>query len=195
MLRTTPGTRPTWGDGGSLGSAASATGLSHEATPLTIDLVHPLGDLERIVAAGDPLPRRRRAGQDVERGLVVDVLVLLGAEAEAVQIFDVSNPADPKLTHKEIIGTRDSSSEALTNHLAFTYFAPKNILALPMTVCEGGNTEGGYGTEMTFSGLMVFDVTATGGFKLRGKVSHPSEDDTRYGGSNVDGYSNCACRM
>jgi len=93
-----------------------------------------------------------------------------------LQIFDVSDPTNPTLTHKEVIGTRGSSSEALTNHLAFTYFAPKNLLALPMTVCEGGGTQGNYGTEMTFSGLMVYDVTASAGFSLKGKVAHPNAE-------------------
>ncbi|HVH45408.1 MAG TPA: beta-propeller domain-containing protein [Labilithrix sp.] len=101
-----------------------------------------------------------------------------------LQIFDVSNPADPKLAHKEVIGTRGSSSEALTNHLAFNYFAPKNLLALPMTICEGGTQNGSYGTEMTFSGLMVYDTTTTGGFKLRGKVAHPNS----YEGDEANGY-------
>jgi uncharacterized secreted protein with C-terminal beta-propeller domain len=90
-----------------------------------------------------------------------------------LQIFDVSDPTQPKLAHKEVIGTRGSSSEALTNHLAFTYFAPKNLLALPMTICEGGTGNGLYGTKLTFSGLMVYDVTSASGFKLRGKVAHP----------------------
>jgi hypothetical protein len=102
-----------------------------------------------------------------------------------LQIFDVSNPADPKLAHKEVIGTRGTSSEALTNHLAFNYFAPKNLLALPMTICEGGDTNGGYGTEMTFSGLMVYDTTVTSGFALRGKVTHPNSSDS---GDQQNGY-------
>ncbi len=106
-----------------------------------------------------------------------------------LQIFDVSNPADPKLAHKETIGTRGSSSEAATNHLAFNYFAPKNLLALPMTICEGGNENGGYGTNMTFSGLMVYEVTAATGFKLKGRVDHPSVA----GQLNSYGYSNSAC--
>jgi hypothetical protein len=89
-----------------------------------------------------------------------------------LQIFDISNPTHPTLAHKEVIGTRGSSSEALTNHLAFTYFAPKQLLALPMTVCEGGTGSGSYGTTMSFSGLMVYNVTAATGFKLTGKVEH-----------------------
>src|SRR5262249_2528861 len=66
-----------------------------------------------------------------------------------LQIFDVSNMESPQLVHKEVIGTRGSSSEALADHLAFNYFAEKNLLALPMTICEGGSG-GMYGTTMTF---------------------------------------------
>lgn len=103
-----------------------------------------------------------------------------------LQIFDVSDSQNPILAHKEIIGTRGTSSEALTNHLAFNYFAPKNLLALPMTICEGGDTNGNYGTTMTFSGLMVFDTTVQNGFSLRGRVSHPTS-------STGTGYENNGC--
>jgi hypothetical protein len=89
------------------------------------------------------------------------------------QIFDVSSPASPVQTFTHKVGTRGSSSEALTNHLAFNYFAPKNLLAVPMTICEGGG-DGQFGDQMTFSGLMVLDVTATSGFALHGEVSHPA---------------------
>lgn len=101
-----------------------------------------------------------------------------------LQIFDVSDMKNPKLAHKEVIGTRGSSSEALTNHLAFNYYAPKNLLALPMTICEGG-TGGNFG-DMTFSGLIVYDVTAAGGFHKRGQVSHPNV-------ASGQGYDSGAC--
>jgi uncharacterized secreted protein with C-terminal beta-propeller domain len=68
-----------------------------------------------------------------------------------IQIFDVTDLANPTLAWKKVIGTRGSSSEALTNHLAFNYFAPKKMLALPITVCEGGGN-GTYATNMTFAG-------------------------------------------
>lgn len=96
-----------------------------------------------------------------------------------LQIFDVTTPTDPKLVHKEIIGTRGSSSEALTNHLAFNYFAPMDLLSFPITVCEGGSG-GSYGTQMTFSGLKVYDVTVENGFSLRGQVAHPTDPATGY---------------
>jgi len=94
-----------------------------------------------------------------------------------LQIFDVSNLKNPMLIHKEVIGTRGSSSAALNNHLAFNYFAPKDLLAIPMTVCEGSSGGGSYGKDMTFSGLMVFDTTAQSGFSRRGQVSHPAGSD------------------
>ena len=63
--------------------------------------------------------------------------------------------------------------EALTNHLAFNYFAPRGLLLLPMTICEGGG-DGSYGTTMTFSGLMVYGVDLGAGFSSIGRVSHPA---------------------
>ncbi len=87
-----------------------------------------------------------------------------------LQIFDVANMAAPKLLHKTVIGTRGTTSDALTNHLGFNYFAPKNLLALPMTTCEGGGN-GSYG-KLTFNGLLVYDVTVATGFAGRGGISH-----------------------
>jgi uncharacterized secreted protein with C-terminal beta-propeller domain len=59
-----------------------------------------------------------------------------------LQIFDVSDMSNPTLLHKNVIGTRGSTSEAATNHLAFNYFAPKDLLAIPITICEGGSGGG-----------------------------------------------------
>ncbi len=90
-----------------------------------------------------------------------------------LQIFDVSNPRKPKLVHKEKIGTRGSSSEAATNHLAFNYLAEHGLLAVPMTICKGGGV-GRNGTKVSFSGLLVYDVSAERGFSRRGGIDHSS---------------------
>jgi hypothetical protein len=90
-----------------------------------------------------------------------------------LQIFDVTDPTAPTLAHKHVIGARGSSSEALTNHLAFTYFTPKQALAIPMTICEGGAPPS-YG-DLTFSGLLVFRATAPDGFSELGRVTHPPD--------------------
>ncbi|WP_437876533.1 beta-propeller domain-containing protein [Sorangium sp. So ce513] len=92
-----------------------------------------------------------------------------------LQIFDVTNLDDPRLTHKEVIGTRGSTSDAATNHLAFNYFAQRGLLGIPMVICEGG--EGGqFGDTMTFSGLLVYKVDADEGFTSVGGLPHPLPD-------------------
>jgi hypothetical protein len=88
-----------------------------------------------------------------------------------LQLFDVRVPTEPKLIHKEKIGTRGSSSEAATNHLAFNYFGEKGLLAIPMTICEGGG-DGVNGNQMSFSGLLVYNVSVADGFKRLGGVNH-----------------------
>lgn len=94
-----------------------------------------------------------------------------------LQIFDVSDLENPVLAHREVIGTRGSSSAALTNHLAFNYFPAREALALPMTVCEEAIGGGDYGDKMTFSGLMVYRVTPAAGFSLTGEVAHPPGEE------------------
>lgn len=93
-----------------------------------------------------------------------------------LQIIDVSDYSNPKLDYAEVIGTRGSTSDAATNHLAFTYFSAKHWLGLPITVCENSSGGGSYGTKMSFSGLYVYDVTSGSGFKkLGGLASAPAE--------------------
>jgi hypothetical protein len=90
-----------------------------------------------------------------------------------LQLFDVKNPTDPRLVHKEKIGSRGSSSEAATDHLAFNYFASEGLLAIPMTVCDGGG-DGRNGETMSFSGLLVYDVDLDKGFTRLGGIDHAS---------------------
>jgi hypothetical protein len=88
-----------------------------------------------------------------------------------LQLFDVTNPTEPRLLHREKIGTRGSSSEAATDALAFNYFGERNLLALPTTVCDGGG-DGSFGDKLAFSGLLVYEVTLQGGFRRLGGVDH-----------------------
>jgi hypothetical protein len=88
-----------------------------------------------------------------------------------LQLFDVKNPTDPRLIHKEKIGSRGSSSGAATDHLAFNYFASEGLLAIPMTICDGGG-DGRNGETLSFSGLLVYDVDLEKGFTRLGGVDH-----------------------
>ncbi len=91
-----------------------------------------------------------------------------------LQLFDVSKPTEPKLMFREKLGTRGSSSEAATDHLAFNYFAEKGILAIPMTLCEGGG-DGSNGTDLTFAGLVLYRVGLEKGFEKLGGVAHAKQ--------------------
>ena len=94
-----------------------------------------------------------------------------------LQVFDVSDPENPVLSHREVIGSRGSTSDAATNHLAFTYFRPRGLLGLPITICEGGSG-GTHGQNMTFSGLRVYRVDVDAGFDLLGGVPHAAPSPT-----------------
>ena len=89
-----------------------------------------------------------------------------------LQVFDIGTPSTPTLKHKTVIGTRGSSSEALTQHLAFNYFREKQLLALPMAVCEASDGGASFGEQLTFNGLMVYRVAADTGFNYLGGVAH-----------------------
>lgn len=91
-----------------------------------------------------------------------------------LQLFDVSKPTEPRLLHREKIGSRGSSSEAATDHLAFNYFPEKGLLALPMSICEGGG-DGRNGEALTFAGLLVYRVQVDKGFERLGGVAHAKE--------------------
>lgn len=92
-----------------------------------------------------------------------------------LQLFDVREPTDPKLLFREKIGSRGSGSEAATDHLAFNYFAERGVLALPATICSGGG-DGRNGDQVTFSGLLVYDVDVQRGFVRLGGIDHGVHD-------------------
>lgn len=107
----------------------------------------------------------------------------------ALSVFDVTDGTNPTLLHREVIGTRGTTSEAATNHLAFTWFASRNALALPMLVCEGGD-DGQFGQTMTFNGLMVYHVTQEDGFQYLGGIPHEVPAQSEYDDYYSGGCSN-----
>jgi hypothetical protein len=78
----------------------------------------------------------------------------------ALQIFDVSDPVNPMLAHKALVG--EGYSEANHNHKAFNFYADKGLLAFPFVSYEGNFS----------STLELWDVSAKDGFKRRGAVDH-----------------------
>lgn len=56
------------------------------------------------------------------------------------------------------------------NHKAFNFYKPKDLLAIPIDLYEGGTGGPTYG-QHTFSGLYVYRVTVEQGFEEQGRIS------------------------
>ncbi|MDQ1909817.1 beta-propeller domain-containing protein [Paenibacillus sp. GD4] len=100
-------------------------------------------------------------------------------------IFDVSDVANPKELHKEVIGVRGTYSELLQNHKALLFSKEKQLLAFPVTVYEAPDKgqAGSYG-QFAFQGAYVYRLDPEHGFELRGKVTHLTEDQLLKAGNH-----------
>lgn len=121
------------------------------------DYIHPLSENHLLTIGKDA---KLRDGITWYQGLQLSV-------------FDISDFANPTLLHKESIGDRGTSSEALFNHKAFTFWAENDLLAIPVKLYEYENAPENvweFGTH-TFNGLYVYRTTAENGFELLGRIS------------------------
>lgn len=106
-----------------------------------------------------------------------------------IAIFDVSDVKNPIEKSKTIIGDRGTDSELLQNHKALLFDKDRNLLAFPVTVMEikEKKSEG----EFIFQGAYIYNISLTDGLKLKGKITHLSNEDYKkaglyWGGSNKD---------
>ena len=106
------------------------------------DYMHPL-DSNHLLTIG------RDVDEDTQRD-----------NGTALQIFDVSDPVNPRLKHKALVG--EGFSEANHNHKAFNFYAAKGLLAFPFV---------SYEAEFA-STLELWDVSPDTGFDRRGAVDH-----------------------
>ena len=111
------------------------------------DYMHPLGNGHLLTI-----------GRDIDEETQRD-------NGTALQIFDVSDPVNPVLAHKALVG--DGYSEANHNHKAFNFYADqevvgKGLLAFPFV---------SYQSDFS-STLELWDVSAKDGFERRGSVDH-----------------------
>ncbi len=102
-------------------------------------------------------------------------------------LFDVSDVNNPQEISKEIIGVRGTESEILNNHKALLFSKEKNLLAFPITVLDYDASTANNANQMTygsfsFQGAYVYGIELPAGFKLRGKLTHLSQDDYKLAG-------------
>lgn len=97
-----------------------------------------------------------------------------------IALFDVSDVTHPVEKFKEVIGDRGTDSELLRNHKALLFDRNKNLLAFPVTVMEIKNKNDTdvtrYG-EFAFQGAYVYNLDLTGGFRLKGRITHLEFND------------------
>lgn len=76
-----------------------------------------------------------------------------------LSIFDVTDFSNPSLMTRLTVGEEWSSSEALYNHKAFTYFASKNLLVIPLS-WYNYDGEGDYSYSYSyFTGLKAYKIS------------------------------------
>ena len=107
-----------------------------------------------------------------------------------IAMFDVSDVANPKELFTEKIGDRGTTSELLYNHKALLFSKEKNLMAFPITVMEVKDEDKAIGPDQVpkygsfvFQGAYVYNVDLENGFKLKGKISHISEEEYLKSGS------------
>lgn len=107
-----------------------------------------------------------------------------------IAMFDVSDVANPKELFTEKIGDRGTTSELLYNHKALLFSKEKNLMAFPITVMEVKDEDKAIGPDQVpkygsfvFQGAYVYNIDLENGFKLKGKISHISEEEYLKSGS------------
>ena len=109
----------------------------------------------------------------------------------AIQVFDVTNPLEPKQQYKYVYdGGEYATSEATQNHKAFTYFDDRKLLAFPYVrqIGWGATTDSG-----PSSTLELFHVDLESGIQKLGSIDHSSllgttsNGDYGYCGGYYDG--------
>ena len=102
-----------------------------------------------------------------------------------IALFDVTDFNNPKEVAKIIIGDRGTDSPALYDHKAFLFDLEKELLVIPVRLCEirdevkqqnDGYTGSTYG-EYTFQGAYVYQLNIEDGFKYKGRVTHGTDEN------------------
>jgi uncharacterized secreted protein with C-terminal beta-propeller domain len=106
-------------------------------------------------------------------GLLLGVGQDVGASNEPsgsqLELFDVSNPAAPKLLHKTTLG-QYSSSQVQYDHHAFLFWPPANLAVLPLQLYPLYSGTGP--VPQGFTGAVAFHIDRSG-INEAGRISHP----------------------
>jgi inhibitor of cysteine peptidase len=152
------------------------------------DYLHPYDENHIIGFGKDTVEMSRPDGQGT-------MAYYLGMK---MAMFDVSDVSHPKELFKEMIGDRGTDSELLHNHKALLFSKEHNLLAFPVQLHEVQSSDTSnaksklpmpdYG-QFTFQGAYVYNLDLTNGFKLKGRITHLSDEDLRKAGMHGFDYN------
>ncbi|MCL6635444.1 MAG: beta-propeller domain-containing protein [Peptococcaceae bacterium] len=140
--------------------------------------LHPYDENHIIGFGKDTIELGQKSGEGGGRG---SMAFYTGMKMAVFDVSDVNNPVE---MFRERIGDRGTDSELLHNHKALLFSREKKLLAFPVTVMEvedGNVVKPGeafpeYG-RFKFQGAYVYSLDLAGGFSLRGKITHLSDED------------------
>jgi hypothetical protein len=92
-----------------------------------------------------------------------------------ISMFDVSDFANPALQSALPVDASQQGwgwSEALYDHHAFQYWAPKNVLAIPQSTYDYTYNNNGYYNYRYYSELGLVNVDPAGGLSEKGRINH-----------------------
>ena len=108
-------------------------------------------------------------GRDLLLGVGQDATEEGRLRGTQLNLFDVSDPREPKRLHQRVLGT-GSSSEVEYDHHAFLYWPATKLTVIPVQQYSQDK-------DSTFSGAIGFSVDKAAGIEEVGRVTHPSEND------------------
>lgn len=93
-------------------------------------------------------------------------------------LFDVTDVEHPVEMYKEVIGDRGTDSPVLNDHKAFLFDKKKALLVLPISLAEiqGERSSTNQYGNTVYQGAYVYDLTLENGFKLRGRITHVTDE-------------------
>jgi inhibitor of cysteine peptidase len=140
---------------------ANPTRLADLKVPGYSDYLHPLGDTH-LIGVGHSIART--IGGFTEPA------------ALQLSLFDVSDPADPKLVQQIATGGMFSSSEVSQTHKAFTLIEHngQTLIAIPATLTRDDNT---YYSIISFDGVICYRVDPAAGFTELGRIQQAGGND------------------
>lgn len=149
------------------------------------DYLHPYDETHLIGFGKDAVEVANEEGQKSSGGSDTTAYY----QGLKIALFDVSDVSNPKELFKETIGDRGTDSPLLDNHKALLFSREKNLLAFPVSVAEirddtpNKDEAWAYGS-FAFQGVYVYNLDLAGGFRLKGKITHLTDEDIKMAGNS-----------